>query len=54
MFRPLAFLQHIVRTLKTAFRGERFLCDDCRYDYNAACSRPERPNALRCPDYKPK
>lgn len=30
----------------------RPLCDDCRYDYGDACSRPERPNARRCPDYK--
>jgi hypothetical protein len=28
------------------------LCDSCRYDYGNACQRPERPNALRCPDYK--
>ena len=31
-----------------------FLCDNCRYDYPSACSRPQRPNATRCPDYKPK
>lgn len=29
-----------------------FLCDTCRYDYGSACSRPERPNARKCPDYK--
>ena len=29
-----------------------FLCDTCRYDYGTACSRPERPNARECPDYK--
>lgn len=28
------------------------LCDTCMYDYGDACKRPERPNALRCPDYK--
>lgn len=28
------------------------LCDTCRYDYGNACTRPERPNAVRCPDYK--
>ena len=29
-----------------------FLCDTCQYDYGNACMRPERPNALECPDYK--
>jgi hypothetical protein len=32
--------------------GERILCDTCKYDYGAACTRPERPNATRCPDYE--
>ena len=31
-----------------------FLCDNCMYDHPAACTRPERPNAVKCPDYKPK
>jgi hypothetical protein len=31
-----------------------FLCDHCLYDHDAACKRPERPNAVKCPDYKPK
>jgi len=30
----------------------KFLCDSCRYDYGDVCTRPERPNATRCPDYK--
>lgn len=34
-------------------RGE-FLCDTCLYNYGSACERPERPNAIRCPDYKSK
>lgn len=29
-----------------------FLCDDCKYNYGTICSRPDRPNATRCPDYK--
>lgn len=29
-----------------------FLCDDCRYDDERYCSRPERPNATECPDYR--
>ena len=28
------------------------LCDSCRYDHRGACRRPERPNAIECPDYK--
>jgi hypothetical protein len=31
-----------------------FLCDYCFLDYDSACHRPERPNAVRCPDYCPK
>lgn len=31
---------------------DEFLCDSCRYDYDGACHRPERPNATVCPDYK--
>ncbi len=30
-----------------------FLCDNCRYDHPSACLRPERPNAVKCPDYVP-
>lgn len=28
------------------------LCDRCRYDYGTVCMRPERPNAIVCPDFK--
>ena len=31
-----------------------FLCDNCRYDHGNVCTRPERPNATKCPDYRPK
>lgn len=37
---------------KALMLEEKFLCDSCRYDYGDACTRPERPNARRCPDYK--
>jgi hypothetical protein len=33
-------------------RSTEFLCDTCRYNSDRDCSRPERPNATRCPDYK--
>lgn len=39
---------------KLSHGGPRFLCDDCRYNYGSICSRPERPNARTCPDYKRK
>ena len=29
-----------------------FLCDSCKYDDPRYCSRPERPNATSCPDYR--
>ena len=28
------------------------LCDNCKFDYGDACTRPERPNARSCPDYQ--
>lgn len=31
-----------------------FLCDNCQYDHPNACRRPQRPNAVKCPDYKPR
>lgn len=31
---------------------ETILCDTCKYDFGSACTRPERPNATRCPDYR--
>ena len=29
-----------------------FLCDACRDNDARYCSRPERPNATRCPDFR--
>ncbi|RMH73817.1 MAG: hypothetical protein D6675_01325 [Gemmatimonadetes bacterium] len=40
------------RNLKTT--GSRYLCDTCKYDYGTVCTRSERPNAVTCPDYKPR
>jgi len=37
-----------------AVGSKRYLCDSCKWDYGNACKRPERPNALTCPDYKKK
>lgn len=35
-----------------ALDPSRPLCDTCKWDYGNICRRPERPNALTCPDYK--
>ncbi len=51
----LAELARRLRAWWGAFRAPgRFLCDSCRYDYRDACRRPERPNATRCEDYRPR
>jgi hypothetical protein len=33
-------------------RRSEFLCDTCKYNDARDCSRPERPNATSCPDYR--
>ena len=45
-----ALLRDFFRRL-LALGSRRPLCDSCKWDYGDACSRPERPNALECPDY---
>jgi hypothetical protein len=49
-----AFLAFLARPAgpRPLSRSERFLCDTCKYNYGDVCTRPERPNATRCPDYK--
>lgn len=32
--------------------GREFLCDSCKYNDARYCTRPDRPNAKSCPDYK--
>lgn len=44
----------LTRWLRWLVPSVRPLCDTCRYDYGNVCKRPERPNALHCPDYKRK
>jgi hypothetical protein len=52
------WLRSIIDTMAGWWKAKRapgkFLCDSCRYDYGDACRRPERPNATRCPDYRPR
>ncbi len=38
--------------IRAAGGGSEFLCDTCRYDHGNACHRRERPNAVRCEDYR--
>ena len=33
--------------------SQQFLCDSCNLNHGNACWRPERPNAIECPDYDP-
>ena len=50
-----AILQRIGAFFRHLFAlspGGGYLCDRCKWDYGDACSRPERPNAKTCPDYK--
>jgi hypothetical protein len=42
----------LMERLRSLAPRNRPLCDRCRYDYASACHNPERPNALRCSDYK--
>ena len=42
--------EHSTTDFFAAGSGE-FLCDRCRLNDARYCSRPERPNATRCPDF---
>ena len=48
------FWKRLSQKLKLALKGEKFLCDSCKYDWGNACTRKERPNASYCLDYKRK
>lgn len=50
----LATVRSLFASIFGSLDGGKFLCDNCRYDYDGACRRPERPNATRCPDHKPR
>ncbi len=43
-------LKHLLK--KILLIEDEILCDTCRYNYRDACTRPQRPNATECPDYK--
>ena len=44
--------EEFILKLRRLTHTEKILCDSCRYDWRGACHRPERPNAVWCPDYK--
>lgn len=48
----LSWLKSLWTRWRLRLAGHRFLCDVCRYNYRDACLRPERPNAVNCPDFK--
>ena len=48
----MSLFHRLLGTLRGLVSGGRPLCDTCKYDYGNVCTRPERPNALKCPDYK--
>ena len=48
----MSLLQRILNFFRGFVPRGRPLCDTCKYDYGDACTRPERPNAFRCPDYR--
>jgi len=52
---PLGKLRSVFRDLVRrlfALGPRRPLCDRCKWDWGDVCTRPERPNALDCPDFK--
>jgi hypothetical protein len=48
----MSFLQRLLSFLRGLLPRSTPLCDTCKYDYGTVCTRPERPNATRCPDYR--
>ena len=50
----MRFFQSIALFFRRLFAldGGDFLCDRCKYNDARYCSRPDRPNATECPDYK--
>lgn len=34
------------------WKGDRFLCDDCRFNAPESCLKSERPTAMSCMAYK--
>jgi hypothetical protein len=46
----------VLLTLKASgqWQGDRYLCDDCRFNDPESCLKPERPRAMSCTAYRPR
>lgn len=54
---PVLFgLAALVLSIKAALNwpGDKFLCDDCRYNNADDCKKNERPAAVKCLAYRRK
>lgn len=51
LYARMNIIKAVIQKIRFRLTG-RFLCDSCRYDYGSVCRRPERPNAVCCPDYR--
>lgn len=47
-------IRSLLQAIRSLFTGGAPLCDKCKYDYGNVCTRSDRPNAKRCPDYRRK
>lgn len=36
------------------WRGDRYLCDTCKYNSDELCQKPERPRAVECTAFSQK
>ena len=50
----IKFLRQLGQKIKRNLIGDKFLCDSCKYNWREVCTRPEKPNAANCQDYKPR
>jgi len=50
----LSWAYRVKVRVKKALGKNIILCDSCMWNWRSACNRPERPNAISCPDYREK
>jgi hypothetical protein len=48
------WLDKLKLKLKRSLGMNILLCESCQWNWRTACHRPERPNAIWCPDYSKK
>jgi len=49
--KPTAWEEFILKLNKLMGR-EKIICGSCSFDWRGSCHRPERHNAVWCPDYE--